>query len=458
MADRRTFLALAGALLTTGCATGLSLDAPEPIVFVHGNGDSAALWETTIWRFESNGWPRDRLHAIDLPYPMARDDDAQPQPGKSSVAENTEFLAAAVDRVLKATGARQVIVMGNSRGGYPIRNYIQNGGGAAKVSHAILSGVPNHGVWNLPGRAPGSEFAGNGPFLQALNQPKNANGDEVTGPVKWLTIRSDGNDKYAQPKGRWIGDATADTGVSFEGPALKGATNVVIPRIDHRETAYSPAAFEAAYRFITGKAPATLQIVPEEAVVLSGMVTGLGVKSTDPASGNFANNLALPGAQLQIFAIDATTGARRGDAAYSKVIGDDGRWGPFAAQHDTRYEFVVAAQGYATTHVYRSPFRRSSSVVNLRPERLAEFDKPGPALVIFTRPRGYFDADRDRMLFDRRTPPPLVVQGQGAGVSASRTKPEEVNRPVMGEFNGEKVIGRTWPTASNEVTVLELTY
>jgi hypothetical protein len=29
---------------------------------------------------------------------------------------------------------------------------------------------------------------------------------------------------------------------------------------------------------------------------------------------------------------------------------------------------------------------------------------------------------------------------------------------VAAEFNGEKVVGRTWPTANNEVTVLELTY
>lgn len=458
MTDRRTFLALTGALLTTACATGPTTNAPEPIVFVHGNGDSAALWETTIWRFESNGWPRDRLHAIDMPYPLARDEDTQPQPGHSSTAESMAFLSEEVDRVLQATGARQVILMGNSRGGYAIRNYIQNGGGAAKVSHAILGGVPNHGVWNIVGRAPGSEFAGNGPFLQALNAPKNAAGDEVTGPVKWLTIRSDSNDKYAQPKGRWIGDPNTDTGIGFDAPALKGATNVVIPRIDHRETSFSPAAFEAAYRFITGKAPAHVDIVPEDPVVLSGKVTGLGVSSIDPASGNFSNNLPLPGAKLEIFAIDATTGARRGDAAYTQVIAADGRWGPFTGRPDTRYEFVVGAPGYATTHVYRSPFPRSSSVVHLRPERLPEFDKPGPTVVIFTRPRGYFDADRDQMLFDRRRPPPLVVQGTGAGVSASRIKPEEVHRPVMGEFNGEKVIGQTWPTASNEVTVLELTY
>jgi hypothetical protein len=36
-------------------------EAPPPILFVHGNGDHAALWLTTLWRFEANGWPRERL-------------------------------------------------------------------------------------------------------------------------------------------------------------------------------------------------------------------------------------------------------------------------------------------------------------------------------------------------------------------------------------------------------------
>jgi triacylglycerol lipase len=61
-------------------------EAPPPIVFVHGNGDTAALWLTTVWRFETNGWPRDRLHALDLPLPLARDDDGVAQPGRSSAS------------------------------------------------------------------------------------------------------------------------------------------------------------------------------------------------------------------------------------------------------------------------------------------------------------------------------------------------------------------------------------
>src|SRR5690606_6610643 len=97
-------------------------------------------WQTTIWRFESNGWPRERLFAFDQPMPLARDDDAVAQPGRSSTAESMAFLKAQVRRVMDATGAARVILIGNSRGGNTIRNYVQNGGGAAHVSHVVLGG------------------------------------------------------------------------------------------------------------------------------------------------------------------------------------------------------------------------------------------------------------------------------------------------------------------------------
>jgi triacylglycerol lipase len=76
---------VAAALVLSACAnfSGSRTEKP-PIVFVHGNGDTAALWLTTQWRFESNGWPRDRLHAIEVPYPLSRDDDSKPQAGRTS--------------------------------------------------------------------------------------------------------------------------------------------------------------------------------------------------------------------------------------------------------------------------------------------------------------------------------------------------------------------------------------
>jgi triacylglycerol lipase len=453
---RRTFLILAAGFLAA-CAIHPSTDANQPIVFVHGNGDSASIWQTTIWRFESNGWPRDRLHATDAPYPLARTIDAKPEPGHSSAAEHMAYLKSEVDKVLKDTGARQVILIGNSRGANAIRNYIQNGGGEAKVSHAILGGGTNHGVQAVPGQNEGNEFSGTGPFITGLNKPKNAAGDEVAGPVKWLTIRSENNDKFAQPEGRWIGQPGKPTNLTYAAPELKGATNVVIPRIDHRETAFSPAAFQAMYQFITGHAPQTLAVQPEQHVVLSGKVSGLGVSSTDPASGNFSNNLPLPGAHLQIFATDPATGERRGAAAYDKVVGTEGTWGPFTAQPQTPYEFVISAAGYATTHIYRSPFPRSSSVINMRPERIVDADKGAAAIMTMTRPRGYFDPARDKMSFDGQSPPPGALPG--AGVATSKIKPASAaQRSVVAEFNGERVVGRVWPAANNEVAVLELTY
>lgn len=457
---QRRSLLLATAAATTlalaGCATqSPSLAEAPPIVFVHGNGDTAALWQTTVWRFESNGWPRERLHAIDVPYPLSRDEDAKPQAGRTSAAEHMAYLKAEVDKVLKATGASQVVLVGNSRGGNAIRNYIYNGGGDKTVSHAILGGTPNHGVWAIPGLREGNEFSGTGPFLKALNAPKNAAGDEVSGPVKWMTIRSDNNDKFAQPDGLWIGQKGKPTYVTAAGPELKGATNVVIPRIDHRETSYSPAAFEAAYRFITGKAPARTDIAPEKSPVLNGKVTGLGVDPADPKTGNFSNNLPLAGAQLEVYATDPATGARTGSALLRKTVGADGVWGPLAVPAGAPLEFVVSAPGYATTHIYRSGFPRSSDVVHLRAERMADADKGAESTVTLVRPRGYLDPARDKMLLDGAQPPGVPP---GAGVASAKVKPAGGVRSIAAEFNGERVVGQTWPAASGHLVFLELTY
>ena len=457
-------IAVAGTLLAA-CATSPSAASYPPIVFVHGNGDSAALWQTTLWRFESNGWPAERLHAIDMPYPLARDLDATPQPGRSSTVESADFLKREVEKILRISGADKVVLVGNSRGGFAIRSYLQNGGGSEKVSHAILGGTSNHGVWAIKGFREDSEFSGTGPFLTALNAPKNAVGDEVTGPVRWMTIRSNNNDKFAQPDGLWIGAKGTPTNVTFDGPALKGATNIVLQGVDHRETSFSPAAFFAMHQFITGKAAQIQTITSQNSVALSGKLMGLGLNPLQPATGNYANNLPLPGAQLDIYATDTATGARLGASLYSKTVSADGLWGPFTAKPGTAYEFAVQASGYAVTHVYRSAFARSSSIVNVRAERLTDTDKAAAASITLTRPRGYFDAQRDQMMFDGLKVPP-GVPATGAGVSNSKillptNAGTTTQRAISAEFNGEKITGQTWPTkddAGGHATMLELTY
>ncbi len=451
---RRLLLTTAASTLLAACATKPSdATAYPPIVFVHGNGDTAALWTTTLWRFESNGWPRDRLQAIDIPYPLSRDDDTKPQEGRSSTADNLQYLSAEVDKVLAATGAKQVVLIANSRGGNAVRNYIANGGGAAKVASAILCGTPNHGVFADPKNRLNGEFNGAGPFLMGLNAPKGPKGDEVTPGVRWLTIRSDNNDKYAQPDGVWIGAKGTPTNVTFEGPALKGAQDVVIPGIDHRETAYSLKAFEAMFTFITGKAPATMTITPESRVVLNGKVSGnFGPQGAVPT------NLPLPGASLEVFATDPATGDRQGPALLRKTIPADGLWGPLTAEPQATYEFVITAPGHATTHIYRSPFARSSNIVHLRAERLADADKAAASVITLSRPRGYFGVPRDRIALDGVSPPAGIPPGVAGVASAKLKLTDGAGRAVVGEFNGERVVGRAWPAGGNEVVVLELTY
>ena len=449
---RRLALAVVTATLLTACAGGPPQGEFPPIVFVHGNGDSAALWHTTIWRFESNGWPRDRLHAVNLPYPLARDADDKPQDGRTSSTEHMRFLAGEVDQVLRRTGAARVALVGNSRGGNAIRNYIANGGGAAKVSHAVLGGVPNHGVWANAAFLRMSEFNGTGPLLSALNNQGGA-GVEITPGVKWMTVRSDNNDKFAQPDGVWIGAKGTATNVAFDGPELKGATNVVIPGIDHRETSYGARAFAATYTFLTGAGPRHESVQPEGRVVLDGKVSGLGL---DNRSGSFVNNLPLAGASVEVYATDATTGERLGETLHRAPVRADGGWGPLTTNSKVALEFVVSAPGYATTHVYRAPFARSSNWVHLRAERIADADRDAAALVTLTRPRGYFGVPRDDIALDGKRPPAGIPSGV-AGVSVARARfSDAAPRTVVGEFNGERIAGRTWPTGANHVVLLEL--
>ncbi|HEY6966696.1 MAG TPA: alpha/beta fold hydrolase [Burkholderiales bacterium] len=442
---KRCFLALLTALLAA-CAGTAPRDTYPPIVFVHGNGDTAALWYPTVWRFESNGWPRERLFAVDLPYPLARTDDRLPQEGRSSAAENMRNLAAEVERVRKITGADKVVLVGNSRGSLVIRDFIRNGGGAVAVSRAVLGGGPNHGVWSSDAYIPGSEFNGRSPFQRALNSPQGPDGLEVTPGVAFMTLRSDGNDKFAQPDGRWFGQPKMASNVTHDGPALKGAENVVLPGLDHREVSYHPLAFAQTWRFLTGKMPALTEVVPEAKVVLDGRITGF--------ERNDQTNLPLGGASIEVYEVSAQTGERRGAAVHSKAVGADGQWGPFNARPDVPYEFVVRAPGFAIAHYYRPPFPRSSVFIHFRPARIADADKDAASVVAMTRPRGYFGPGRDAMSLDGKPPPGLPAGVPGISLVKLKLA-EAAPRSVVAEFNGQRIVARTWPQKDNHVVFAE---
>ncbi|HEV7912519.1 MAG TPA: twin-arginine translocation pathway signal, partial [Albitalea sp.] len=190
---------------------------------------------------------------------------------------------------------------------------------------------------------------------------------------------------------------------------------------------------------------------------LNGKVSGQGLNNV-PASGSFPSNLPLAGATVEVYATNPATGERIGAPVHRKAIGADGMWGPFAATPATTYEFVVVSPGYATTHVYRSPFPRSSSIVHLRAERVAEADRDVRSVITLIRPCGFFGIPRDLISLDGKSPPGGIPPGVAGVASAKLKLLDASNRAVVGEFNGERIVGRSWPVADEHLVFLELHY
>ena len=432
------------AMLAAGAAGAQqAADKPVPIVFVHGDSDTAALWISTMWRFESNGYPRDRLFPVDLDNPGARSDDTKREPNRSSTTDVAAQLGGYVTRVLIATGARKIAMVGNSRGCQTIRNYVENGGGAAHVETLVLAGCVHHGVFVAPGAAMGNEYNGAGTFLSKLN----ADGEVVEG-IKTVTIRSDKYDLYNQPMGDFIGRPGQPTGATYDGPELEGAENLVLPGADHRETAYSTDAFVLMYEAITGKPPKTTDIKLEGNVSLNGEVSGWANERP--------TNLPINGAKVRVWELDAKTGARVGDApVHEGTTGRRGQWGPFNAKKRTPYEFVVRAEGYPVHHIYRSAFPRSSDYVNLRLYPQGEALKDQAAGLNIMRPRGYFGANDIVKVNGERAPG--INDSPVPNVWKSWHAAEKGGQKVVAEFNGERIPARTWPT-DGHVAWIEFTY
>jgi hypothetical protein len=258
-------------------------------------------------------------------------------------------------------------------------------------------------------------------------------------------------DKYAQEDGRFVGKPGVPTGVTAEGPALKGATNLVLGAVDHRETAYSPRAFREIYKFIVGREPDRIAMTPEAEVRLSGLVTG--------TPGGIQTNRPVAGASVEIYRVSADSGERLGTAIHSSQTGADGRWGPVKIDPTWYLEMVLTSAGSPTTHFYRSPFPRSSDIVHLRAARpLGPADAGAGCVVLMLRPRGFFGLPRDVVLFDGKEPTDVKPGVPADPVTTLRLSAAEAGRPVVALFNEEQIVARAWPASENRIAVAELTY
>ncbi|HEX2018474.1 MAG TPA: hydrolase [Aurantimonas sp.] len=439
--------AFALALSSAALAEGDAGAASPPIVFVHGDGDGAGFWTTTIWRFESNGYPADFLFATDIDHPAARTLDTVPEENRSSTEDAARSVAATVDRALAETGAAQVAIVAHGRGCQTARDFAKNYGGAAKLSRLVLAGCLSHGAYRNPQALLDAEYNGAGHFITGLNA-----GSEVPEGIPTTVLRSDRFDLYAQPDGRFIGLPGEPTGISYDAPALAGADNIILEGLDHRETAASPDAFIAIYGTITGQPPARLQIEAEEAPQISGEISGW--------ANGAPTNVPLGGARLTVFAVDPATAERQGEPVLRQTVAADGRYGPFAADPGQPYEFVVEAEGHPTTRIYRGTFPRSTNIANLRLFPAEAAPVAGEVLfgevVNLMRPRGYFGIE-DNATLDAL---PVASRPEAEPVPAVWTSavavPGTIPRAVVGGFDGETIAARTTPKDPADVTWIEL--
>ena len=66
---------------------------------------------------------------------------------------------------------------------------------------------------------------------------------------------------------------------------------------------------------------------------------------------------------------------------------------------------------------------------------------------------------RDTMRFDGQTAAAgRAAAGRGRVQREAQARKRRARAPCRREFNGERMVGQTWPLAQGHVTVLELTY
>jgi hypothetical protein len=191
--------------------------------------------------------------------------------------------------------------------------------------------------------------------------------------------------------------------------------------------------------------------VPEAEVKLSGLVTG--------TPGGVQTNRPVSGATVEIYRVSAETGERAGGPVHATQTGADGRWGPANVDPSWYLEMVLTSPGSPITHFYRSPFPRSSELVHLRAARpLGPADAGAGAVVLMSRPRGYFGLPRDVVLLDGKEPADVKPGVPTDSLSTLRLPVAEAGRAVVALFNGERIVARAWPTSENRIAVAELTY
>ena len=171
---------------------------PRPVVLVHGTfADMSDSWQALSPLLKNNGWC-----VFALNYGSYSGSGAIGVYGVGEIRNSAQELSAFVDKVLAATGASEVDMVGHSQGGMMPRYYLKYLGGAAEVNALVGLSPSNHGttldgLFTLASFFPGAnQFTGalcpaceeqsaGSAFLNELN----AGGDTMPG-VEYTVIQT----------------------------------------------------------------------------------------------------------------------------------------------------------------------------------------------------------------------------------------------------------------------------
>ncbi len=142
------------------------------------------------------------------------------------------------------------------------------------------------------------------------------------------------------------------------GRDVSGGINIKQTDKDHYEVATCKETFEAMYKFFNNNTtPTTLEYTEENDVILSGR------------AGFFGENIFKANTNIEVYEVDANTGFRKSSTAnFQFKTNAQGYWGPFRANKNAYYEFVVYDDivGSRKVHYYREPFKHSDKLIYLR--------------------------------------------------------------------------------------------
>lgn len=143
----------------------------DPVLFVHGYGESRDFFCAMIDRFRADGWSERELYAYDYSFVLSHATDADEIRGQ-------------VDMILSATQAAKVDIIAHSAGSVSSRYYLKNLGGSSKVDAWVSLAGPNHGTDTAINCSftPCLEIRIGSQFLADLNA-----GDETPGFPRYAT-------------------------------------------------------------------------------------------------------------------------------------------------------------------------------------------------------------------------------------------------------------------------------